>query len=310
MSRPTITVAIPSYNKQDYIQECIESLLANKEYIDAIVVVDNDSSDNTLALAKEYSDVVCYKNDTNIGMAPNWNRCIELCETDWLMIMHADDFMLPGAMKLYRDMMKKYPNLGFISAASCDMRDKDDSSFTEYVRSEPEFLAAGVDALSGAFGVCSSVMVKKDAYDKLGMFIPESLSSDVDMWSRVASTYNVGFINTPTVTYRINPTSTGILSLVNRPLRDIRRDWDNLNNHIASYYPTEESRRVYLKNIHDAAPYSYWAVAKAKIRKRQFGQALQTILFIIFRYNGFVPLCKIQFALLKKLFRKKSSYES
>ena len=74
-------------------------------------MVDNCSTDKTFELAKKYeSHIKCYRNDINLGMSGNWNKCIDLCKTDWLMIFHADDEILPGSIIQYLNFIKKWLN--------------------------------------------------------------------------------------------------------------------------------------------------------------------------------------------------------
>ncbi|PIR76623.1 MAG: hypothetical protein COU32_00975 [Candidatus Magasanikbacteria bacterium CG10_big_fil_rev_8_21_14_0_10_42_10] len=303
-AKPTITVAIPSYNKEKYIARCIESILAEKDLIDAIVLVDNCSTDKTYEIAKTYEpDITCYQNDTNIGMAGNWNKCIELCNTDWLMIVHADDEVLPGAIKEYRDILARYPSLGLISASSGYSGTNIQTKSVQGLH-EKDFFNAGIEAMESSFGICSSVMVKKEAYDHLGMFIQDSLSSDGEMWIRIASKYDVGFINKPTALYRVNPESTGLTSLTNRKLKDIKRDWDLLTKQIASHYPTDESRKEYLRKSYMWAPYAYWNVLKENIKKGNILMVLQTLWLIIVTYRGLVPLVRLSSTAVKNGIKK------
>jgi GT2 family glycosyltransferase len=223
-----ITVAIPSYNKEKYIKRCIESALQNKEHITKIILVDNNSTDKTLEIAKHYEpEIICYKNDSNLGMAKNWNRCIDLCETEWLLILHADDELLPNAIPKYEALIQKHPTLGLIHANSCSIVEGDLATKSFTTSTQKEFWSKGLEAMTCNYGVCSAVMVRKEVYDTLGYFI-ESLSSDAEMWSRIASKYDVGFITEPTVIYHVSKSSTGYESLIKRHVKDIKKDWDLL----------------------------------------------------------------------------------
>ena len=203
-----ITVAIPSYNKEKYIKQCLKSILVEKAHIDKIILVDNCSTDKTFEIAKTFEpQITCYRNDTNLGMVGNWNKCIDLCTTEWLMIFHADDEMTPGAISKYKDFTKKWPTVALIHANSYSMNEEDSDSKTLSGTNQKDFWKAGLEAMSCHYGVCSAVMVKKEVYTKLGHFMP-SLSSDAEMWARIASKYDIGFLNSPTVTYRISQTST------------------------------------------------------------------------------------------------------
>lgn len=292
--RPTITVAIPSYNKETQITRAIESVLANADEIDEVIVVDNHSTDRTLEIAKRYEPrVTCFQNQENIGMSGNFNRCIELCATNWLMIFHADDAMLPGAIEKYRALIDKHPDLGLIHADSYTVIEGDEATRTYHGRDAREFYAAGGEALTCPYGVCSAVLVRKEAYDKLGGFVTSSLSSDVEMWARVAANYPVGSINEPTVIYYSSIKSTGPQSLVNRTVAEIKADWDDLNARIALAYPEGPARDAYQKGVRLSAPGNYFAVVKANLRAHNWCNVLAGLKLIVIDYHGLWPLLRI-----------------
>lgn len=307
----TLTVAVPSYNKEKYIERCLKSILAEKKYIDRIILVDNCSTDRTFEIAKKFApNVECFRNDANIGMSPNWNRCIDLCTTDWLMIVHADDEILPGSISKYIDLIQKHPSIALVHADSYSIVDDNASTKSIYQKNKKEFWKAGIDAMSCEYGVCSAVMVKKEAYDALGHFIASSLASDAEMWARIAGKYDIGYINSPTVIFHVNSASTGYDSLVNRKIKDIKADWDLLTNQRAKSYPTKESQDAFLAEYARLAPYSYWAVVKANLRAHHFIKVFQTLWLIVFTYHGFFPLLKLIFGTAKKVMMKKLGREA
>ena len=79
MAAPKLSVCIPVYNGAAFIKETIDSVL-NQNFKDfEIVIVDNQSTDNTISIVKSYSDprIKLFINETNIGMIPNWNKAME-----------------------------------------------------------------------------------------------------------------------------------------------------------------------------------------------------------------------------------------
>lgn len=296
-----ITVAIPSYNKEKYIARCIDSALVEKDALSKIILVDNKSTDKTLEISKRYEqDITCHQNERNLGMAKNWDRCIDLCDTEWLMILHADDELLPGAIQYYIDFVKKYPSVGIIHANSYSIIEGDIStkSFTE--KKQKPFWKAGLEAMECHYGVCSAVMVRKDVYIQLGYFI-ESLSSDAEMWSRIASKYDVGFIEEPTVIYHVSKSSTGYESLTKRKIKDIKKDWDLLNKSIANNYPTINSRNIYLKKYHEDAPGRFYALTKANIKAHNYRNALEAVVFSFSSNTNPVLLLRLIYTDIKRL---------
>jgi glycosyltransferase involved in cell wall biosynthesis len=101
MKSPKLSVCIPVYNGSDFIKETIESVL-NQTFKDLeIIIVDNQSTDNTRDIVRSYSDprVKLFVNDTNIGMIPNWNKVIEYASGTYIKILPADDFIYPGCLE-------------------------------------------------------------------------------------------------------------------------------------------------------------------------------------------------------------------
>lgn len=302
--RTTITVAIPSYNKEAQIKRCLESVLKNAADIDRIVLIDNCSTDKTLEIAQSFAPKIeCIKNESNLGMSGNFNRCIGLCATDWLMILHADDEMLPGAIARYRELIEKHPRVGLIHADSYTVTENDEASRSYHPRRTRELYEAGTEALSCPYGVCSAVIVKQAAYDQLGGFVVDSLSSDVEMWARVASHYPVGSINEPTVIYHSSVKSTGPQSLVNRSVHEIKADWDDLNRRISLVYPEGPARDSYLDEVRRSAPGNFFAVVKANIRARNWRNVWAGIKLIVIDYRGAWPLLLMIWAICLKRVR-------
>lgn len=98
IENPLITIAIPTYKRNDIIIKAILSSLnqKNTEISYEIIIVDNDKEN--LDLKKELlklnrKEIYYYKNLENIGMFGNWNRCIELARGKYITILNDDDWL-------------------------------------------------------------------------------------------------------------------------------------------------------------------------------------------------------------------------
>ncbi len=296
-NRLTLTVAIPSYNKSLYIKRCIESILRDKKSIDEIILVDNASTDSTYKIAKEFeNDLKCYKNDSNLGMSGNWNRCIELCKTDLLMIFHADDELLPGSIDKYRYFFDKYPKVGLVHADAIFIKNGDFASAIYQKTDKKEIRNAGEEAIDMPGNYCSTVIVKKEVYDNLSGFMLESCASDIEMWRRIGSKYDIGHIGEATVYYHSNNDSYGSVSLATRTVEEILKDWDLINKKVMSYYPenVRTNKKEQLAKVAKAQLTSgLAAVLMANIKAGKYKKSLKIILMIIFKYGGFFQLVKL-----------------
>lgn len=86
MESALVSVCIPAYNNEDTIIETIQSVLAQTYQHLELIIVDDRSTDETYKrveqFAKDAKDerLHLYRNEKNLSMAGNWNRCMELCE--------------------------------------------------------------------------------------------------------------------------------------------------------------------------------------------------------------------------------------
>jgi glycosyltransferase involved in cell wall biosynthesis len=76
--KPKVSVVVPTYNCARFLPEALASVLAQTFTYFELIVVGNCSTDNTSEVMKQYladDRVSKYKNETNIGLANNWNKC-------------------------------------------------------------------------------------------------------------------------------------------------------------------------------------------------------------------------------------------
>jgi glycosyltransferase involved in cell wall biosynthesis len=81
----TITVIIPTYNEENYIQDCLLSV----SFADQIIIIDSFSTDNTLELTKEFSCEIVHRKFDNFSNQKN--EAIKLAKSDWILFIDADE---------------------------------------------------------------------------------------------------------------------------------------------------------------------------------------------------------------------------
>lgn len=93
---PLITIMIPTYNQQDFIQRAINSALSLNYSNIQVVVCDDCSTDNTYEVAKEIIDprLEVYKNKQNLGRVANYKHILEdLAKGSWVINCDGDDYL-------------------------------------------------------------------------------------------------------------------------------------------------------------------------------------------------------------------------
>lgn len=97
---PLVSIMIPTYRRPELLKETIESALSQEtDFPFEVVVVDNDSTElvpdaiSNVVKGFRAKNLSLCRNEKNLGMIGNWNRCIELARSDWLVILHDDDLV-------------------------------------------------------------------------------------------------------------------------------------------------------------------------------------------------------------------------
>lgn len=120
---PQITIAIPTYKRSALLKDALDSALNQtfEEFYEVIVVDNNpERNDETEKLLAKYTSPLLsyYKNEENIGMAGNWNRCFSLAKGRFVVMLHDDDILLPEFLSYSFDIIKKIGDIGIFKPKS------------------------------------------------------------------------------------------------------------------------------------------------------------------------------------------------
>jgi glycosyltransferase involved in cell wall biosynthesis len=96
---PRVSLAMPVYNGENFIRKAIEAILAQDLTDFELIITDNASQDATEAICREYAArdtrVRYFRNDSNLGAAPNYNRGFELARGEFFKWCPHDDYISP-----------------------------------------------------------------------------------------------------------------------------------------------------------------------------------------------------------------------
>ena len=89
MKRPPISACIITFNEENAISDCLESLM----WVEEIVVVDSMSQDSTVSLCREYTDIIIQKNWE--GHVKQKNYALSQATNEWVLCLDADERVTP-----------------------------------------------------------------------------------------------------------------------------------------------------------------------------------------------------------------------
>lgn len=189
---PIWSVMIPVYNKTKYLAQAIDSILC--QGFDAreiqIEIVDDCSRQNdpeTFVKTKYDKRVSYYRQSQRVGMAANWNTCVQRAKGEFIHILHQDDFVADGYYKEIEMLAQQYPEVGLYATRSFFV---DSESIIVGVTDrvpELEHPAKATDAFFYQNPIqCAGVTVRRRSYEALGGFeIDLGYVTDCEMWARV-----------------------------------------------------------------------------------------------------------------------------
>jgi len=125
-----VTVTIPVFNGEKYILEALKSIIDQTIKINHIIICDNHSTDNTVKAVKNFKreheeiDIQIHINNANLGNMRNYNKCMELCHSDYLLILSSDDKLKPDTIEKQVHFLEEHPEIAFV-AGKVDYIDED-----------------------------------------------------------------------------------------------------------------------------------------------------------------------------------------
>ena len=94
MSEPLVSIIIPLYNAENYIAQCIDSVLAQTWPNIEVIIVDDGSTDNSLQIANQYkNDQILILDQKNQGASAARNNGLKFAKGDYIQFLDADDIL-------------------------------------------------------------------------------------------------------------------------------------------------------------------------------------------------------------------------
>jgi glycosyltransferase involved in cell wall biosynthesis len=214
--RPLVDVGIPTYGRPEYLAQAIESVLAQTLDAWRLTISENGPGGGEIeAMVAPYrSDprIRYVTTGSNIGGAGNSTRLIQVGSAPYVGLLHDDDLWEPGFLARRVEFLDSHPGCGLVFSSS-DFIDEAgqvlyrfDVDLPEGVQDRKVFLRR---LYMGNIISMPTVLVRRASYDAVGPAFNESLLFyDHEMWLRIASRFDVGFIADADARYRVHRSQT------------------------------------------------------------------------------------------------------
>ena len=187
MPSPLVSVLMTSYNRENYIAEAIESVLASTYTNFELIIVDDGSSDKTVEIAKLFEErdrrVKLYINEQNLGDYPNRNKAAGYAKGKYLKYLDSDDLIYPHGLEVFVNSMESHPDavLGLISKEPLPTK-----PFPVCLNPEETYRKHFFETGVLGFGPSGSIILR-EAFEKLNGFSGKRYISDLELWLTIAA---------------------------------------------------------------------------------------------------------------------------
>jgi alpha-1,3-rhamnosyltransferase len=232
LEQPLVSVIVPCYNHERYIEECVLSVIQQSYKNIQLIVIDDGSKDNSRDIIKKMQIKYgfTFVEQTNSGISKTLNKGIkEYAKGKYIAFVASDDYWDLDKIEKQVAFFEENNSFGIILSKtkiidnhSNILEGFDDNLFNQSY----EFKEI---ALGKSFIPALTVMFKKEVFDTIGYFDESLIIEDLDMWLRIANKYSIGFQNEYLAFYRQHDTNASSKVIQMSEARfQILKKWENI----------------------------------------------------------------------------------
>jgi len=230
MDQPLVSICIPTYNGERYLEEALRSAFAQTYLRLEIVVSDDRSGDSTLSiierLRSEASMPLHLHHHEPSGIGANWNHCVQQAQGTYIKFLFQDDLLAPDCVQRMMDLARTDERIGLVYCRRHILFDEGDAGQREWVERYGSLHRSWKDlqveqgVLDGRaylrdanlmhqpnnkIGEPSAVLLKKECFEREGWFDTQLKQSlDYVYWYQVMRHFHVGFVDAELATFRLH----------------------------------------------------------------------------------------------------------
>ena len=217
---PKITVLMPVYNAELFLEQAIESILKQTYRDFEFLILDDGSTDRSSRIIGSYKDprIRIKKNEKNIGYTRTLNRGLRSARGEYIARLDADDASLEGRLEAQAAFLDSRARIAVVGtwAHTMDQQGRRTGLYRGRLEGYSEYLFSLLERSTPLYH--PSVMYRRKAVLSVGSYNPAlEPAEDFDLWTRLAlAGYGAHIIKKPLCEYRIH---SGQQSTMNRRIQ-------------------------------------------------------------------------------------------
>lgn len=207
--KPIISVGMPAFNAEKFISEALDSVLGQTFKDFELIVIDDNSSDNTWQIIQTYSSydqrIKPLKNNVNLGIAGNRNLVVKHALGKYLAWQDADDISVPNRLALQYSYLENNKDVGIVGGNILPF----DNNGAETLRRYPTDDAVIRRKIFRFSPIAQpAAMVRKTVFSEVGLYdLNYPPAEDLDMTFRIGEKYKLANLDEEIIRYRLDQNS-------------------------------------------------------------------------------------------------------
>lgn len=213
VSRPTLSVIVPSRNGMPYLKEALSSLEIQTEWPDSVVLSDNFSQDETATVMKDFALRHKYSNyfvsTEYLEFGNSFNFAISHSIDDWVYFLHSDDILSPKAIYTIRSAISKAGKDVALISFGAELIDEESNLIRAKFGVFPKKYIFGKKFIEHNLGGSSinfgAVVINRRIFHLLGGFdVSNSYWLDLKYYHKLVLNYKILKLSKPILRYRVH----------------------------------------------------------------------------------------------------------
>lgn len=220
MNNPLVSVIVPAYNHELYIEDCLKSIVSQTYDNLEIIIINDGSKDNTGLVIEKFIEVqnrkIKYISKENEGLCKTLNMGLKLSKGKYIAFIASDDLWVSTRIEKQINFLENNKNIGLVYSDAYFIKDnkKTEIKYSDYKPRISRYFKDSIQntniyelLLVDNFIIALTVLVRRECYDKAGIFDESLKIEDYDMWLRITKYYPIGYIDVPLAYYRLHKTN-------------------------------------------------------------------------------------------------------
>ncbi|HBG61917.1 MAG: hypothetical protein A2Y03_09700 [Omnitrophica WOR_2 bacterium GWF2_38_59] len=205
MKKPLISIILPTYNGEKYVEEALNSIF-NQSFSDyEIIVIDNGSKDSTLEILSKYTKKITILKESQPGVSFARNKGIKASKGKYIAFIDQDDIWHRDKLLEQKQLLASDLGVGMVGSGYDVINSY--GKIIDIIKKKNQNKENFIQELfvRNLIGPPACMMIKKECFDSVGCFDTELNGvEDKDLWIRILEKYDIKYFENSLIKYRVH----------------------------------------------------------------------------------------------------------